>query len=134
MPGLRFAGNIQRKGSHRVAVVADKVAELEGIASGRDNAMAGVEGGLRKCSTETARTTGNEPNLRPGVHPLIVADRHGRWDWPDAFAFDQRLQHGFEGDLSSSRAGVAVLELNPAVVEAIHQALSIWAGTERLGR
>ena|SRR5579862_9514132 len=35
------------------------------------------------------------------------------------FAFDQRLQHGFEGDLSSSRSGVAVLELNPAFVEAI---------------
>ena len=36
-----------------------------------------------------------------------------------AFAFDQRLQHGFEGDLSFSRAGVAVLELDPALVEAI---------------
>jgi hypothetical protein len=35
------------------------------------------------------------------------------------FAFDHRLQHGFEGDFSSSRAGIAVLELNPAVVEAI---------------
>jgi hypothetical protein len=54
MPARRFAGNIQRKGSHPVAVVADKVAELEGIAGGRDNAMAGVEGGLRKCSTQTA--------------------------------------------------------------------------------
>src|SRR5689334_3176680 len=119
MPGLCFAGNIQRKGPHPVTVIADKVAELEGVASSRDNAMAGLEGGLRKCSTQTARTTGNEPNLRPGVHPLIVAERHGRWDWPDAFAFDQGLKHGFEGDLSFSRAGVAVLELNPAVVEAI---------------
>ena len=36
-----------------------------------------------------------------------------------AFAFYQRLQHRFEGDLSFSRAGVAVLELDPAVVEAI---------------
>src|SRR6202142_4507542 len=99
MPGLRFAGNIQRKGSHPVAVVADKVAELEGIASGRDNAMARVEGGLSECSTQTARTTGNEPNLRPGVHPLIVADRHGRLDWQDAFGFAQRLHHGFWGNL-----------------------------------
>jgi hypothetical protein len=36
-----------------------------------------------------------------------------------AFAFYQRLQHGFEGYVSFSRAGVAVFELNPAVVEAI---------------
>jgi hypothetical protein len=36
-----------------------------------------------------------------------------------AFAFYQRLQHRFEGDRSFSRAGVAVLELDPAVVEAI---------------
>jgi len=36
-----------------------------------------------------------------------------------AFAFYQRLQHGFEGDLSFSRAGVAVLELDPALIEAI---------------
>ena len=48
-----------------------------------------------------------------------MPDRHGRWDWRDAFVFDHRLQHGFEGDFSSSRAGIAVLELNPAVVEAI---------------
>jgi len=81
VPGLRFVRDIQRKGPHPVAVPADKVVELERIAGYRDNAMAGVEGGLRKCSTQPARTTGNEPNLRSGVHSLIVADRHGRLDW-----------------------------------------------------
>ena len=42
-----------------LTILSPDVAELERIASGRDNAMAGVEGGLRKCSTQTARTTGN---------------------------------------------------------------------------
>jgi hypothetical protein len=74
-PGLRFAGNIQRKSAHPVAVPADKVVELEGIAGCRDNAMAGFEGGLRKCSSQTPRTTGNEPGLRfSHVHALIFAD------------------------------------------------------------
>lgn len=36
-----------------------------------------------------------------------------------AFACYQHLQDRFEGDLSFSRAGAAVLELDPAVVEAI---------------
>ena len=76
--GLRFARNIQRKSSHPVAVPADNVVELEGIASCRDDAMAGFEGGLRKCSTQTPRTTGNEPSLRPSdVHASIVADGRG---------------------------------------------------------
>jgi hypothetical protein len=77
--GLRFARNIQRKSSHPVAIPADNVVELEGIPSGRDDAMAGFEGGLRKCFTQTPRTTGNEPSLRPSdVHALIVADGRGR--------------------------------------------------------
>ncbi len=76
--GLRFACNIQCKSSHPVTVLANKVAELEGIASCRDDAMAGFESGLRKCSTQTPRTSGNEPGLRPGdVHASIVADGRG---------------------------------------------------------
>ena len=76
--GLRFACNIQRKSSHPVAVLANKVAELKGISSCRDDPMAGVEGGLHKCSTQTPRTTGNEPSLRfSDVHAPIVADGRG---------------------------------------------------------
>jgi hypothetical protein len=33
--------------------------------------------------------------------------------------FDERLQHGLQGDLSFSRAGGTVFELDPAFVEAI---------------
>jgi hypothetical protein len=43
------------------------------------------------------------------------------------FAFDERLQHGLQGDLSFSRAGGAVFELDPAFVEAIQHTNS-WCG------
>ena len=33
--------------------------------------------------------------------------------------FDERLQHGLQGDLSFLRAGGTVFELDPAFVEAI---------------
>lgn len=81
VPGLRFACHIQRKCPHPVAVPVDNVAELEGIAGCRDDAMARLEGSLHKCSAQTSRTTGNKPSLRlSDVHAPIVADIHTSGD------------------------------------------------------
>ena len=43
------------------------------------------------------------------------------------FTFDERLQHGLQGDLSFSRAGGTVFELDPAFIEAIQHTNS-WCG------
>ena len=59
----------------RSPYLLDKVVELEGTAGCRDHAMTGFEGGLRKCPTQTPRTTGNEPDFRlTHAHTSIVAD------------------------------------------------------------
>src|ERR1700730_5132561 len=43
------------------------------------------------------------------------------------FTFDERLQHGLQGDLSFLRASGTVFELDPAFVEAIQHTNS-WCG------
>jgi hypothetical protein len=53
---------------------------LEGIAGCRDDAMAGFEGGLRKCSTQTPRTTGmsqafDPVTCMPQLSPMAAATR-----------------------------------------------------------
>jgi len=56
-------------------------------------------------------------SLRVGLylHPVKQDARHVRLP---ALPSDEHLQDGFQGDLSFSRAGFTVLELDPAFVEA----------------
>ena len=76
--GLRFVRNVQSDGSHPAVVLAHDGAELLWIAGCRNDLMARFQSGFRKCSAETSRTSGYEPNFRYGrLHTSIVAGRHG---------------------------------------------------------
>ena len=59
----RHVGDVEREGEQRVGVARLEIGEAMGIARGRDDVVAGGEGGFRDGAAEAAGGAGDQPGL-----------------------------------------------------------------------
>jgi hypothetical protein len=59
----RHVGDVEREGEQRVGIARLEIGEAGGIASGRDDIVAGGEGGFSDRAAEAAGGAGDQPGL-----------------------------------------------------------------------
>jgi hypothetical protein len=67
-----LVGDVQLEREHRVAIGGDQLIEACGGAGARGHSVTARQGGLDEAAPQTARRTGDEPDLAHDVAPFFL--------------------------------------------------------------